>query len=235
MSLNLHPAAVAAKRTTKTIPIVFLSGVDPVTSGLVENLARPNGNATGVYILHGLLEVKQLEILQQQVLTGPALIGVLVNPKFPEVQRKISNILEAARALGISALIVQASSDSDLREVFGTLTARNVAGLVVTSDPFLYTYRKRIVELAEQYRIPAIYPFADFVQAGGLMSYGTDLSAAYYLLGGYAGRILRGEKIADLPVQQSTKVALTLNLKAATTLGIKFTEALLGRADEVIE
>jgi putative ABC transport system substrate-binding protein len=230
-----YPAAVAAKKTTKTIPIVFLTAIDPVTSGLVGSLNRPDGNATGVHILNGLLEAKRLEILQQQVVSGSGLIAVLVNPKFPMVERQISDILAASRALKVSTLIVRVSSESDLREVFGTLAAREARGLVVTTDPFLYTYRKSIVKLSEHYRIPAIYPFADFVEVGGLMSYGTDLPSAYYLLGGYAGRILKGEKVADLPVQQSTKVALTLNFKTAKALGITFSETLEGRADEVIE
>jgi putative ABC transport system substrate-binding protein len=130
---------------------------------------------------------------------------------------------------------MQVSTESGLREVFKTLDARHAGGLAVTTDPFLYTYRKLIVELAGQYRIPAIYPFADFVQVGGLMSYGTDLSAAYYIMGGYAGRILKGGNVADLPVQQSTKVALALNLKTAMTLGITFAETLLARADDVSE
>lgn len=229
-----YPAAVAIRRATKTIPVVFLSGVDPVTAGLVEQLNRPNGNATGIYILESLLEAKRLETLHQ-VVPGSALIGVLVNPDFPDVQRKISDILKASRELGISVLIVQVSSESDLPGVFGTLAARNVGGLVVATDPFFYAHREDLVELAARFRIPAIYPFVEFVQLGGLMSHGADRSAAFHQMGVYVGQIIKGKKPTDLPVQQSTNVVLTLNLKTAKTLGITFPEALLGRADEIIE
>lgn len=229
-----YPAAVAAKRATKTVPVVFLSGVDPVTAGLVDRLNQPNGNATGIYILEGLLEPKRLETLHQ-VVPGSDLIGVLVNPAFPDVERKISDIRKASRQLGISTLIVQVSSESDLPGVFGTLAARNVGGLVVATDPFFYAHREDLVELAARYRIPAIYPFVEFVQLGGLMSHGADRSAAFHEIGDYAGQIIKGKKPSDLPVQQSTSVVLTLNLKTAKTLRITFPEALLGRADEVIE
>lgn len=229
-----YPAVIAAKRATKTIPLVFLSGVDPVTAGLVKSLNRPNGNATGIYILESLLEGKRLETLHQ-VVPSSALIGVLVNPDFPQVQRKISDIRAASDALGIFTLIVQVNSEIELPEIFGTLAARNVGGLVVATDPFFYSHRKDLVELAARYRIPAIYPFFEFVQLGGLMSHGVDRSAAFQQIGVYAGQIIKGKKAADLPVQQSTSVALTLNLKTAKTQGITFPEALLGRADEVIE
>lgn len=229
-----YPAAVEAERATKTTPIVFLSGVDPVTAGLVKSLNRPNGNATGIYILESLLELKRLETLLQ-VVPGSALIGVLVNLNFPDVQRKISNILTAARALGTSTLIVQVSHETDLPEVFGTLAARKVGGLVVATDPFLYSHREDLVELAARYRIPAIYPFVESVRLGGLMSHGVDRSAAFHRVGVYAGEILNGKKPADLPVEQSTDVVLALNLKTAKALGITFPEALQGRADEVIE
>jgi putative ABC transport system substrate-binding protein len=229
-----YPAAVAAKRATKTIPVVFLSGVDPVTAGLVASLNRPNSNATGIYILEGLLEAKRLETLHQ-VVPGSNLIGVLVNPEFPDVQRKISDVRTASRALGISTLIVQVSNENDLRSVFGTLAARKVGGLVVASDPFLYAHREDLVELAARYRIPAIYPFVEFVQLGGLMSHGVDRSAAFHQIGVYAGQIIKGKKPADLPVQQSTNVVLALNLATAKTLGITFPDALQGRADELIE
>jgi putative tryptophan/tyrosine transport system substrate-binding protein len=229
-----YPAAAAAKRATKTIPVVFLSGVDPVTAGLVESLNRPNSNATGIYILEGLLEAKRLETLHQ-VVPGSDLIGVLVNPNFPGVERRISNIRAASRELGISPLIVQISSENDLPGIFGTLAARKIGGLVVATDPFLYAHREDLVELAARYRVPAIYPFVEFVQLGGLMSHGADRPAAFHQIGVYAGQILKGKKPADLPVQQSTNVVLTLNLKTAKTLGITFPEALQGRADEVIE
>jgi putative ABC transport system substrate-binding protein len=229
-----YPAAVAAKRATKTIPVVFLSGVDPVTAGLVESLNRPNGNMTGIYILEGLLESKRLETLHQ-VVPGSSLIGVLVNPNFPDVQRKISDVRAASSALGISTLIVQVSSENDLPGIFGTLAARKVGGLVVATDPFLYAHREDLVALAARYRIPAIYPFVEFVQLGGLMSHGVDRSTAFHQIGVYAGQIIKGKKPADLPVQQSTNVVLTLNLTTAKTLGITFPEALQGRADELIE
>jgi putative ABC transport system substrate-binding protein len=227
-----YPAAAAVKKATKSIPIVFISGVDPVTSRLVESLNRPNGNATGVYILNGLLEAKRLQMLNQ-VVPGLGPIGVLVNPDFPGVARQVMDLREASRILGLDVIIL--NTGRDLTSEFETLAVRHVRGVVVSTDPFLYTYRSKIVELAAHCRLPTIYPFADFVELGGLMSYGTDLSAAYHQCGVYAGRILKGEKPADLPVEQSTKVALILNLKTARTLSIVFSEELQGRADEVIE
>jgi putative tryptophan/tyrosine transport system substrate-binding protein len=230
-----QPAAVAAKKATRTIPIVFLTAIDPVTSGLVESLNHPNGNATGVYILSGLLEAKRLELMQQQIVPGLAVVGVLVNPNFPEVQRKVSDLKEASKVLGVNPIFMEVSSERDLPGVFETLTARGAEGLLVTTDPFLYTYRNSITELAARHRIPAIYPFIEYVNAGGLISYGTDLPAAFNKLGVYAAAILKGEKVADLPVEQSTNVALTLNLKTAKALGFVFSQALEARADAVVE
>jgi putative tryptophan/tyrosine transport system substrate-binding protein len=229
-----YPSAAAAKRATKDIPIVFLSGVDPVTSALVESLNRPSGNLTGVFVLDSLIEAKRLETLRQ-VVSGLQLIGVLVNPTFPNVNRQITDLENASQTLGINTLIIQLSDSREFPDAFETFSARKVGGLVVTTDPFLYASRETLVGLAARHRIPAIYPFPEFAELGGLMTYGSDLSAALHDVGAYAGRILRGEKPADLPVQEATKLTLTLNLKTAKTLGLVFPEALVGRADDVIE
>jgi putative ABC transport system substrate-binding protein len=233
VALN-SPAALAAKRATATIPIVFISGIDPVTSGLVESLNRPGGNATGVYILTASLEAKRLEFLHE-VVPRAAVIGVLVNPNFSGTERELGDLQDAARILGVELLVLKATGDGDVNSIFETLIERGIRALLVTSDPFLYGRRDQVVALAARHAIPVMYNFSEFALGGGLMSYGSPLSDAYRQVGVYTGQILKGAKPADLPVQQSTKVELVINLKTARTLGLTIPLPLLGRADEVIE
>jgi putative ABC transport system substrate-binding protein len=233
VALN-SPAALAAKRATTTIPIVFSSAVDPVTSGLVDSFDRPSGNATGVYILSASLEAKRLEMLHQ-ALPSVAMIGVLVNPNYSDAERQLTDLRDASRILGVELLVLKVSSESGFAGVFATLVERRAGSLLVAMDPFLYTRGYQLVALTAQHAIPAMYSFSEFVLAGALMSYGTNLTEAYLQVGIYTGRILKGKKPTELPVQQSTKVELVLNLKTAKALGITFPIGLLGRADQVIE
>jgi putative ABC transport system substrate-binding protein len=227
-------SVMAAKQATATIPIVFAIGGDPIKSGLVASLARPGGNITGVSFLINTLVAKQVEVLHETV-PKTALIGFLVNPTNPIADTDTKNLLVAAEMLGQKLLVVQSRTDSELETAFVTLVQQRAGALVVGADPFLTDRRDKIVELAARQKVPAIYPLREFATAGGLMSYGTSATEAFRLVGLYAGRILRGEKPADLPVQQSTKVELIINLKTAKTLGLNIPLPLLGRADEVIE
>jgi putative ABC transport system substrate-binding protein len=195
---------------------------------------RPNGNATGLYILTTALEAKRLEMLHQ-ALPSVAVIGVFVNPNYSDAERQITDLRDASRIFGVELLVLKVTSESGFAGAFETLVERRIGGLLVAMDPFLYAYGDQLVVLTARHAIPAMYGFSEFALAGGLMSYGTNLTEEYRLVGIYAGRILKGEKPADLPVQQSTKVELVLNLKTAKALGLTFPIALLGRADEVIE
>jgi putative ABC transport system substrate-binding protein len=227
-------SAVAAKSATSTIPIVFTAGSDPIKSGLVASLNRPGGNMTGVTILIGTLVAKQFEILHETV-PKAALIGFLVNPTVADAETNTKNALAAAESIAQKLLVVEAGTDSELDAAFATLVQQRAGALVVGVEPFFISRRAKLVELAARQKLPAIYTLREFVVAGGLMSYGTSVTEALRLSGLYAGRILKGEKPADLPVQQSTKVELIINLKTAKVLGITVPLPLLGRADEVIE
>ena len=228
------PSAVAAKPSTTTIPILIAIGGDPVQLGLVASLNRPGGNVTGVSFLINSMGAKQLEALHETV-TKTALIGFLGNPANPNAETDKKNVLAAAEVLGRRLLVLPARNDDELNTAFATLAEHGAGALVVGADFFLVSRRDKLIELAAQQKVPAIYPLREFAAAGGLMSYGTSLGEGYRLVGHYAARILKGEKPADLPVQQSTKVELVLNLKTARTLGLTFPLSLLGRADEVIE
>jgi putative tryptophan/tyrosine transport system substrate-binding protein len=233
VALN-SPAALAAKRSTTTIPIVFISGVDPVTSGLVESFNRPGGNATGVYILTTSLEAKRLEMLHQAV-PGVATIGVLVNPNFSDAERQLTDLRDASRIFGVELLVLRVTSESAFTGAFATLVERRIGALLVAMDPFLYANGDQLVALTARHAIPAMYGFSEFALAGGLMSYGTNLTEADRQVGIYTGRILKGEKPADLPVMQPTKLEFVLNLKTAKALGLTVPPTLLATADEVIE
>jgi putative ABC transport system substrate-binding protein len=227
-------SAVAAKAATATIPIVFLTGADPVKLGFVASFNRPGGNLTGVSFLINALVAKQFEVLHETV-PKTALIGYLVNPTYANAEADTRNVLAAAELVGQKLLVVQAHTDSELEAAFVKLIQQRASALVVGADPFFTNRRDQLVELAARQKLPTIYPLGEFVVAGGLMSYGTSITDAFRLVGLYAGRILRGEKPADLPVQQSTKVELIVNLKTAKALGLTVPPQIVARADEVIE
>ena len=228
------PAAFAAKEATSTIPTVFSVGIDPVQLGLVGSLNRPGGNVTGTAVLTVELGAKKLEMLHELLPTAAA-IALLVNPTNPNVESETRVVQDAARLLGLHLHVLHASTESQIDAAFGALVELRASALIVGVEPFLNDSRAQIVALAARYAVPAVYGVRDFVTAGGLMSYGTDLVDIYRQSGIYAGKILKGARPADLPVQQLTKVALVINLKTAKTLGLTIPTTLLGRADEVIE
>jgi putative ABC transport system substrate-binding protein len=235
MVATTTPAVLAAKAATMTIPIVFLTGSDPVEVGLVASLNRPGGNMTGVSNLTVEIGAKQLELLHELV-PAATLIALLVNPATPVLADTLSRGLQtAARAIRQQFLVISASTERDLDMAFTTIVEQRVGALVVGNDPFFNARPDQLVGLASRHAVPAIYPYREFAAAGGLMSYGSNLADPYRLVGVYTGRILKGEKPSDLPVQQSTKVELVINLKTAKALGLTFPITLLGRADEVIE
>ena len=229
-----EPSALAAKRATSTIPIVFGIGGDPVRLGLVESFSRPGGNATGVTLLTNLMEPKRLGLLRELV-PGVPLIGVLLNPKFAPASRQLQQVEEAARNIDQRILVANASTDEELETAFAALTSERVGALLVTADPYFDTRREQIVGFAARHRLPAIYQFREYAVAGGLLSYGVSVTDAYRQYGVYTARILKGAKPADLPVLQPTKFETVINLKTAKALAVKISDNLLSLADEVIE
>ncbi len=229
-----EPAALAAKAATSSIPIVFAIGGDPVTLGLVANYNRPGGNATGVTILTSTLEAKRLGLLRE-VVPQAAAIGALLNPNTPSYDSQLRDLQEAARAIGLPLQALRANTDEDIEAAFETASQQRVGALTVAGAPFFDTRRDRIVSLAARYSLPAIYQFREFAKAGGLMTYGVYIPDIYRHVGVYTGRILKGDKAADLPVVQPTKFELVINLKTAKSLGVKISDNLLSLADEVIE
>ena len=228
------PAALATKALTSTIPIVFTTGADPVELGLVASLNRPGGNVTGVSFLVNELTSKQFEMLHK-LLPKASLFGFLVNPGVAFAKSQIKDAEGAARSLGHRLLVLTAKTEREIDAAFNTLVQRKADGLVTISEPFLNSRRDQVVELAARHSLPALYPVRDYVAAGGLVSYGSSIVGAYREVGVYTGRILKGEKPADLPVVRPTKLELVINLKTAKTLGIEIHPQLLATADEVIE
>ena len=228
------PSAPAAKATTTTIPIVFIIGFDPVEVGLVTSLNRPGGNLTGVTVLGVELGSKRLELLHELAPTAN-IVAALVNPNTPAAETQSTDLQTAARSLGLKLHVLHASSERDFDTVFATLLQLGAGGLVVGNDTFFSTRSEQLAALALRHGVPAIFQYRQFVEAGGLMSYGGDLADNYRLTGVYTGRVLKGEKPADLPVMQSTKVELIINVKTARALGLTVPLSLLGRADGVIE
>jgi putative ABC transport system substrate-binding protein len=227
-------AANAAYAATTRIPIVFASGVDPVSSGLVISLNRPGGNATGVYVFQQVLEGKRLGLLRELV-PAAGLIAVLLNPTNANFQTQLGGVQEAARVAGKQLSILSASTERDIDTAFATAAESRAGAMLVGSDPFFDSRIDHIVALAARHAIPAIYEGRDFVMAGGLASYGTSLADAYREVGIYTGRILKGEKPTDLPVVQPTKFEFVINLKNAKALGLYVAPGLSARADEIIE
>jgi ABC-type uncharacterized transport system substrate-binding protein len=228
------PAAQAAKALTSTVPIVFTTGDDPIKLGLVASFNRPGGNATGVSHLIGELGSKRLGLLRE-LLPGITVITTLLNPNFPGAERQLRDAEAAAGALGLQLIVLRASTEREIDAAFATMAQQGASALVVGGDPSFVARREQIVALAARHAIPTIYPVRDFAVAGGLMSYGTDFADAYRQAGVYTGRIVRGEKPADLPVQRSTKFELVINLKTARTLGVTIPAGVFSIADEVIE
>jgi ABC-type uncharacterized transport system substrate-binding protein len=229
------PAARTAKAATETIPIVFTAGFDPVQVGLVASLNRPGGNITGVSILDVELGPKRLELLHELVPTA-TIIAALVNPAdAARAETTAKGFQTAASTLGLQLHILHASSDRDLNTVFANLIQLRAGGLVIGGEPFFNSRSEHLGALSIRHAVPAIYQIRAFAAAGGLMSYGSSLTDAYRTTGIYTGRILKGEKPAELPVQQASKVELIINLRTAQALGLTVPLSLLGRADEVIE
>jgi putative ABC transport system substrate-binding protein len=224
----------AAKAATTTIPIVFVSGDDPVRNGFVANLNRPGGNLTGVSFLVNLMVAKHLEFLSE-LAPAATTIGVLVNPDNPNAERNTTDVRSAAAALTRKLVVAKASTEREIDAAFASFVREKVDAILVEPDPFLLVRREQIVALAGRHALAAIYAFREFAIAGGLMSYGANLGLAYHQVGIYAGKILKGDKAADLPVVQPTKFELVINLKTAKTLGLKVPLTLQVAADEVIE
>jgi putative tryptophan/tyrosine transport system substrate-binding protein len=230
----LGESGYAAKAATTAIPIVFGSGADPVETGLVTSLNRPGGNVTGATFLTALLGAKRLGLLRDLV-PGAEVIALLVNPNTTVGRLQMRDVQEAARTLGQSLVVLDGASDESIEASFAALAQNRVAALLVGGDPFFDTRRDRLIALALQSRVPATYQFREYALAGGLMSYGASITDMYHQVGRYVGRVLNGEKPADLPVVQVSRFELVINLKTAKALGIKISDNLLTLADEVIE
>ena len=228
------PAVLAAKAATTTVPVAFTIGGDPVRLGFVTSLSRPGGNMTGVSLLVTQMETKRLGLLHALV-PKAELIGILLNPNNPVATDEMREVQEAARAFGQQIHILPASSESEINAAFATVVELHAAAMLVCADPFFNSQRDKIIALAARHAIPAIYEQREHALAGGLMSYGTSFSDGYRQVGIYVGRILKGEKPADLPVQQSTKFEFVINLKTAKALGIEVPPNLSAEADEIIE
>ena len=226
--------ALAVKAATKTIPFVFISGVDPVKLGLVDTFAKPGGNATGLNIFITAIEAKRLGLLHELVPAAKQ-IAVIVNPNSPELDSQLSDLQAAARAIGCDLKFFRVSAESEFDSVFAAFAQNAMQALLVAADPFFNSHRARIVALAEHYKIPAIYETRSYPMAGGLMSYGPNVPDMYRLVGLYTGQILKGAKPADLPVIQPTALELVINLKTAKALGLEVSLQLQQRADEVVE
>jgi len=226
------PGTLAAKGATSTIPIVFRTG-EPVADGLVANLARPGGNLTGFGMVVGELTPKLLELLSE-LIPQARVIAMLVNPNNPAAERVVRDVQEAARTKGLQLPILKAGSESEIDAAFSSLVQLQAGALLVAADPFITSRREQIVALASRHAVPAIYAWREFAASGGLISYGPSLTSVFRQLGTYVGRILKGEKPGDMPVQQPTTFELVINLRTANTLGLTVPQSMLARADELI-
>jgi putative tryptophan/tyrosine transport system substrate-binding protein len=227
-------SALAAKTATSTIPIVAVLGGDPVATGLVASLARPGGNLTGVSFLTAELMPKRLELLSELV-AQTRVLALIVNPNNPQTEGVISDMQQAARTKGVQLHVLKASTEGEVDAAFASVPQSQAGALVVQADPFFIARREQLVALTSRHRIPAIYEWRGFVAAGGLISYGASITGVYRQVGIYAGKILKGAKPADLPVQQPTTFELVVNLRTAKALGLTVPPSILARADEVIE
>jgi putative tryptophan/tyrosine transport system substrate-binding protein len=227
-------AAFAAKAATTSIPIIFVAAFDPVQAGLVASLNQPGGNVTGITLVGASLGGERLE-LARELVPNVGLIALMTNPSSPDASEELRDVQTAARAVGQELLVVLASSDRDFEAAFASIVQRRAGVLLISTDPFLFQSTDRLIALAAQHRIPALYATGESVAGGGLISYGASISDAWRLAGVYAGKILKGARAAELPVVQPTKFELVINLKTARALGLDVPPALLARADEVIE
>jgi ABC-type uncharacterized transport system substrate-binding protein len=227
-------AAIAGKQATSTIPIVFTAGDDPIKHGVVASLNRPGGNVTGIYNFISAIEAKRFGLLRETVPTA-ASIAVLLNPSYPGFDLQSRDLQEAARAVGQEIHVLNASSEADIHAAFRTVARLPAAALLVGADPFFNGRREQLVTLAAHYNVPTMYELREYAVAGGLMRYGTNLADAYRQVGSYAARILKGDNPADLPVVQSSKFELVINLKTAKALHLTIPAGVLAIADEVIE
>jgi ABC-type uncharacterized transport system substrate-binding protein len=234
MIAGTSTAILVAKNATTTVPLLFAGGGDPVKDGLVASLNRPGGNVTGVNFFAGVLGAKRLELLRQLVPKATT-IAVLVSPSTTETQTERNDVQAAAQAMGQQLIIIDVSSERDFEAAFAKFIQRGAGALLVGTGSLMNSYRHRIVALAARHALPASYALREFAMAGGLMSYGSSIVDAYRQVGVYAGRILKGEKPADMPVMQSSKFEFVINLKTARTLGLEFNPQLLSVADELIE
>ena len=229
------PAALAAKGATQTIPVIFHIGEDPIALGLVSSFNRPGGNVTGLTLFYIAVTGKRLELLLELVPTA-AIIGLLVNPGSPTIaENEVRSVQSAAAVLGRQVRILSASNEAQIEETFAAAAQQRIAALIMSSDAFFTNRRNQVATLAARYTIPTIYAWREYVTAGGLLSYGNSLTDGYRRVGVYTGRVLKGEKPADMPVMQPTKFELAINLKTARALGLEVPPSLLARADEVIE
>jgi putative tryptophan/tyrosine transport system substrate-binding protein len=228
------PTIRAAKAATSKIPIVFVIGGDPVAFGIVASMSRPGGNITGITLVSSETAAKRLGLLLE-LIPANAVIAVLANPNNPVSEPQLKELQTAARSLGRELFVLNASTESDLATAFAMIEEKHIGGLLVAADPFFDDRRAQIVSLATKYKVPACYVRIDFVKEGGLMSYGPDATDAFRQAGIYAGRILKGEKPADLPVMQPTKFELSINLSTAKSLGLTVPPTLIARADQVVE
>jgi putative ABC transport system substrate-binding protein len=227
-------AAIAMKAATTSIPIVFVAALDPVKAGLVSSLNRPMNNVTGITFIGASLGPKRLELVRE-LIPNVGVIALLTNPNSPDASEELQDLKDAARTIGQNIIVFDASNDREFETVFVKSADQHASALLVLADPFFFQSTDRLIELGARYRIPTIFWTSEIVAAGGLMSYGANISDAFRLAGGYAGRILKGAKPADLPVQQPTRFELVINLKTAKALGLEVPPMLLARADEVIE
>jgi putative tryptophan/tyrosine transport system substrate-binding protein len=233
-ALGGDTTALAARRATGTIPIVFVNGSDPVKSGLVASINRPAGNVTGVSLFASAVDAKRLELLHE-VVPKVAVVGVLNNAFVAETETRSRALADAAKSIGVQLSFLNVDREEDFDKTFATLADRGIGALFVSGSPFFISRRDRLVSLVARQQIPAIYAWRELVEAGGLASYGANVAGSYRQAGVYMGRILKGEKPADLPVLQPTKFEFVINLKTARTLGLEIPDRLIALADEVIE
>ena len=234
VTIGGEPSALAAKAATNKIPIVFVINGDPVSIGLVDSINRPGGNVTGMSLMSSALEAKRLELLRELVPKGTK-IAILVNPDYPDIDFQLGSVETAASNIGQKIYALNARTERDIGTAFMTIGQQQVGALLVAADQLFNRLRDQIVALAARYKVPAIYESREFVVAGGVISYGASVAAAYHGAGVYAGKILKGVKPSDLPVQQPTTFELVINLKAAKAIGLEIAPTLLARTDEVIE